>query len=220
MNSKKLFKKAADLIGITLLWLVGCVPVVTIVSSTAAMYETVLRCVRKESGGICKTFKTAYVKNLKQGVGLTILYGVAFALLGVGNYFVFGVNPDKSSEMMLLTISTLFISVLVTLTLLWLAPVLSRKTDTVGKLMKSAYELMKKNLVKSLLMLWIAFAVLLAIRLFLSLAVILPAAGTLCITYLSEKSLDELEAASAPKSEQPVGRTLSKKSRSARGKIK
>lgn len=220
MDFKKLFRKAADLIGITLLWLVGCIPVVTIVGATAAMYETVLRCVREENGGILETFKAAYLKNLKPGIGLTLLYGVTFALLGFGNYFVFGVNEAKSSEMAILALSTVIVSVFVAMTFLWIAPILSRRTDTVGKIMKSAYEFTKKDLVKSLLMLWIAFAVLLGIRLFLPLAVILPAAGALWISHLSEKSLDEAEAENKRQPEKPMGRALSKKSRSARGKIK
>ena len=47
-----LLMKLTDLVGLTFLWVIGCIPIVTIFTSTAAMYHTVVTCVRGGKAGI------------------------------------------------------------------------------------------------------------------------------------------------------------------------
>ena len=39
-----LLMKLTDLAGLTFLWIIGCIPIVTLFTSTAAMYHTVVTC--------------------------------------------------------------------------------------------------------------------------------------------------------------------------------
>lgn len=69
--------KICDMVVITVLWAVGCIPVVTFFTSTASMYHTTVKCIRYDRGKVFEEFKDAYKKNLKQGIPLGILYGAA-----------------------------------------------------------------------------------------------------------------------------------------------
>ena len=187
-----LLMKLTDLVGLTFLWVIGCIPIVTIFTSTAAMYHTVVTCVRGGKAGITAEFKAAYLRNLKQGILLTLLYGAAGGLLGAGNYFVFGVNETQSSEMMILAISTIIVTMLYILNILWLIPVLAKASGKFNEIMKLTYTAATKNIGKGLLMLWIVFAVAVGIRIFLPLAVILPAASAMWNSYLAEPALERI----------------------------
>lgn len=187
-----LLMKLTDLVGLTFLWVIGCIPIVTIFTSTAATYHTVVTCVRGGKAGITAEFKAAYLRNLKQGILLTLLYGAAGGLLGAGNYFVFGVNETQSSEMMILAISIIIVTMLYILNILWLIPMLAKASGKFNEIMKLTYTAATKNIGKGLLMLWIVFAVAVGIRIFLPLAVILPAAAAMWNSYLAEPALEHI----------------------------
>ena len=60
--------RLADLIILNLLWIVFCIPVVTIGASTTAMYRVTLYMVRGEGSGVVRMFWDAFRLNLKQAV--------------------------------------------------------------------------------------------------------------------------------------------------------
>ena len=60
--------RLADLIILNLLWIVFCIPVVTIGASTTAMYRVTLNMVRGEGSGVVRMFWDAFRLNLKQAV--------------------------------------------------------------------------------------------------------------------------------------------------------
>ncbi len=89
--------KIGDLLILNVLWLIGCIPVVTIGVSTASMYHCCIKCVRRDRSKIWKEFWRAYKLNLKQGIFgtlivgallylATILYGYASVIIEAGVY--------------------------------------------------------------------------------------------------------------------------------------
>ena len=60
--------RLADLIILNLLWIVFCIPVVTIGASTTAMYRVTLNMVRGEGSGVVRMFWDAFRLNLRQAV--------------------------------------------------------------------------------------------------------------------------------------------------------
>lgn len=74
--------RIVDLLLLNIMWAVGCIPLVTMGTSTIAAFTVTLKMVEKrESSGVIRTFWGAYVHNLKHGVPLTLiaevlLYGV------------------------------------------------------------------------------------------------------------------------------------------------
>ncbi len=80
----KLFRtlsKIGDLFILNVLWLVGCIPIVTIGVSTASMYHCCIKCVRRDRSQVGKEFWKAYKMNFKQGVLGTLICAVLIYLV-------------------------------------------------------------------------------------------------------------------------------------------
>ena len=55
---------------INLLWLIGCLPIVTIGASTAAAFDVIIRMNQKEEGYLLRGYCRAFASNWKQGTAL------------------------------------------------------------------------------------------------------------------------------------------------------
>ena len=85
-----LIKKLPRLFWLNILWLIGCIPVVTAGASTCAAYAVTLRLADDDEevssfGGIASRFFKAYKQDLLQGI-LILIFTVA---CGAGGYFIF-----------------------------------------------------------------------------------------------------------------------------------
>lgn len=85
-----LIKKLPRLFWLNILWLIGCIPVVTAGASTCAAYAVTLRLADDDEevssfGGIARRFFKAYKQDLLQGI-LILIFTVA---CGAGGYFIF-----------------------------------------------------------------------------------------------------------------------------------
>lgn len=63
---------AVDVVGISLLWLFLCLPVVTALPATAALYHTCALCIRRGENGAFTRFFRSFRRNLRQGCLLTL----------------------------------------------------------------------------------------------------------------------------------------------------
>lgn len=70
---------ATDFFLLNLVWLVACVPVVTIFPSTAAMFGVVRDWSREKEGGLLSAFASRFKENFAQ----SLLVGVLWTLFGV-----------------------------------------------------------------------------------------------------------------------------------------
>ncbi len=75
--------RLADMFFLSVLWLVCCLPVITIGPSTTAMYYVALKWARKDDVKISAAFFDAFKKNFKQGVILNLIFLVAGIILGL-----------------------------------------------------------------------------------------------------------------------------------------
>ena len=75
--------RLADMFFLSLIWLVCCLPVITIGPSTTAMYYVALKCARKDDVKISAAFFDSFKKNFKQGVVLNLIFLVAGVILGL-----------------------------------------------------------------------------------------------------------------------------------------
>lgn len=66
--------KLTNLLILNLFWVIGCLPIVTIGTSTIAAYTVTLKMTEEREGpGMAAQFWTAYLKNLKHGVPMTLI---------------------------------------------------------------------------------------------------------------------------------------------------
>ena len=60
--------RLVDVVGVSLLWIVCCLPVVTIGPATSALYLTTLRCIRQGESHTYGRFFRSFRQNLKVGI--------------------------------------------------------------------------------------------------------------------------------------------------------
>ena len=83
---------ATDFFLLNLMWLVACLPVVTIFPSTAAMFGVVRDWVRGKEGSLTRTFITRFRENF----GQSLLVGVIWTVFGVALFLDFLVASKLS----------------------------------------------------------------------------------------------------------------------------
>lgn len=71
--------RVGDLALLNILFVICCVPVVTIGASAAALYTSAFKIVRSEDGGTARMFFSAFEKNFRQSLILTLVFLVLFA---------------------------------------------------------------------------------------------------------------------------------------------
>lgn len=69
--------KLGDAAVISLLWILGTFPIVTLCASSNALYETFKVVVIKDEGNLLKTFWTCYKKHIKKSIFKSIIYEIA-----------------------------------------------------------------------------------------------------------------------------------------------
>ncbi len=78
---------ASDLVILNLLWLLCCLPIVTIGASTTALYAMLIKMVRHEDGYLVRGFFSSFRLNLRQATGIWLIFLGVIAVLYFDFYF-------------------------------------------------------------------------------------------------------------------------------------
>lgn len=118
-------EKAADAVILSILWLLCCLPVITIVPAGAALYYTVMKYLRRGRGKLLHVFWNSFLGNLKQGMllsGSVCVYGiVTLNWLGFAGQF-----SVASAQGLLYAVVSRVLLVFGIFSQVYLCPVLSR----------------------------------------------------------------------------------------------
>ena len=174
-----------DCIFLSLFWLLGCFPVVTIGASFAALYDASFRGLRKGDKHSWQRFWKVFKDNWKAGIVPTVLFLILAFLLGKGmiglwNAAVYG----QISWMLFAAGEFLGVTALGILSVGF--PLLSRFENSLGMLLKNTLFLALANLPRTILLgILSAAAVLLCAR-FVFPLFFLPSLGALIASVLVE----------------------------------
>ena len=98
-----------DIVGLSIFWAVLCLPAVTIGPATAALYYTVVKCVRGRESGAFGYYLRSFRQNFKTGfpAGLIALAVSAALLYGGSNCtrYMWVADPSGSFSPLLVTLS-------------------------------------------------------------------------------------------------------------------
>ncbi len=113
-----------DLFALSLLWLVCCVPVVTVFPATIALYDSIARCVRGSEGGTYRRFFRTLKQELVRGILLSLLW----FFLGFVLYCGYNAILDRGESNAVSAFSLVYLVSMVIpfATLCWLVPLESR----------------------------------------------------------------------------------------------
>ena len=138
-----------DCIFLSLFWLLGCLPVITMGASFAALYDGVYHGFRRGDKHSWHRFGHSFRSNFKAGLAPTVVFLAAVAVLGKGLIGLWNAAVAGSISWMLFS-GGAFAGVLVLgiLSLLW--PVLSRFENSFSGLLKNTLFLAMANLPRTL----------------------------------------------------------------------
>ena len=184
----RLSKFIGDAVIISALFLLFCLPVVTIGASVTALYYTVFRKYTKKSDEISKDFMRALKENLKNGIIVHLIYVIYSAIVGFNIYFaISGFNGVKLPDWYLIVA---FIPVLpVIFTLPFVYPLMARFSNGIKGTITNSYTLCMINFPKFLLI-WLILIAALAVSVCFPPAALVTPAGAMYLTQMiTEKAI-------------------------------
>ena len=178
--------KLGDLMILSLLWLVFCLPIVTAVPSTAALYYAVRKRKFKKSLTPKDDFFKSLKTNLKQGIIINIIYLIYSAVVTLNILFgYFGIAGVKLPDFYFPASFILLIPIIFTYP--FMIALLARYENSTAGIIKNAFTLSTMYLgttVKIWLLLILSLAVMIV---FFPAALVLPALSCRVIVKMIEK---------------------------------
>ncbi len=136
----------ADLIILTILWLVCSIPIVTIGASTTALYYVTTRQLSNREGYVTKDFFKSFRRNFLEATGVTLIIGVIAAVLFINiNLF----EPDTTINAIIYLIQYVLLYELLIFTI-YVFPVLSRFDLKLGELIRTSFFMANRHLLTTI----------------------------------------------------------------------
>ena len=180
----RVMNRLADIIWLSILFIICSLPIVTIGTSMCAAYYTAVKSIRRGGGYVSKQFFKSFKQNLLQGIIITVIY-VVFGCLIINNIML--VNKNMEEVDILFTGVFAAIGFLLTGVTLICLPILSRFNLTIGKLFKMSITISFKHFLTTLELVFM-FAVMIALVWFVPiLIVVLPGLMIFVMTYPMER---------------------------------
>nr|WP_325232999.1 YesL family protein [uncultured Oscillibacter sp.] len=135
-----------DICGLSILWTFLCLPIVTIGPATAALYYTVVKCVRGRESGAFGYYFRSFRQNFKVGL-LAGLIAISLSLLLLGGQFIVRWYGTRwGGWAYVLYVAYYFALILPAGVLCWLFPLLGRFDYGVRGLFHTALQLTAAHL--------------------------------------------------------------------------
>ena len=184
-----------DLVTLSLLWAVCCLPLVTVGAASAALYDTAVYVFRQKKGTPFSHFFSVFRREWKAGVLSTLLCAAGLLLIGLVFYAALRLLPGFAERGGLVSVVAVLLAFFSLGVLCWVWPLLSRFTLSLGALHLTALRLALGHSLRSagMAILWGA-ALYFSLR-YVSPLFFLPGLAAFCCTYLIEPVFRPYEAA-------------------------
>ena len=174
-----------NLLLINFLWIIGCIPVVTIGASTTAAYYCMAKCVRFHTDTVFTSYVSSFKANFRQSLPLTVIGGLILAILFFECVYLYS---DSTVPLgMLYLFYLMLIIVVAVFTYLW--PCLSRFVKGNLSLVKMSTVLTFRHLLSTILLLLLWGLLLVGIFLMPWGVLVFPAIILFAQTYIMEPIL-------------------------------
>ncbi len=150
--------KVFDVMLVGILWLIGCLPVITVGASTTAMYTVLLKLVKNGEYTVLKTFWKAFKDNFKQATLIWLIFAAVILVLGVDAGLLWWLGGDWVWKIVLV-IFLLFLALALGM-FVYVFPLQAYFENTIKNTIRNSFLLSVAHLPKTILMLAISIAVL------------------------------------------------------------
>lgn len=134
--------RVADIMWLNILFVLCCIPVITIGASVTAMYYVTLKMVRNEESYITKSFFRSFKLNFRQATVIWLILAAAGGLLAF-DYAIMtgrmGVNIGNSTLACVMQVLLIAVSIFYIFTATFVFPVLSKFYNSVKNTIKNAF---------------------------------------------------------------------------------
>lgn len=142
--------RVADLVILNILWLVCCIPVVTIGASTTAMYHVIRHWQKDSVSSVVRDFFQSFKEDFKQATPVYLILLIPTAAVVMNAMLIF--NPENSAAVPSYLLVIWFISALILLFISsFVYPVMAFFADSIFKTLRNAMVLALANLPRTIL---------------------------------------------------------------------
>lgn len=150
--------KLCDVIILSLLWLVLCIPIITIGPATTALYYACVKVLRGERGYLMTEFFRSFKLNFKRGAMIGIILTVVAIILGVDIYASANNNVMNGKTNAILYGIYISLAILTLSISIYIFPLLSRFEMNTKQLFKAAAIMAIKHLPSTVCMIVVTVA--------------------------------------------------------------
>ena len=158
----QLFLKLSYGCCLNVLWLICCLPIVTIGASTTALYYTSFKIAKDEGSFITTMFFRSFKQNFRQATVIWLIMLGAGLLLGADGVLLYRLRAASSGSMAILWTLLLAIiiagMVLYAIVLVYVFPLLSIASNTTANTFKNAFLIGTHYLFATLLVIFVHWA--------------------------------------------------------------
>lgn len=144
--------KAADVVILNVLFVLCCIPIITIGPALTALYSVTLKMVRGEESYVAKSFFKALKDNFKQSVIIWIFVLLIAILLGV-DFYIASYMPESMTKIMYILLTG--VSLVCLMVALYIFPYLARFYNKTLESVKNALFISILNFPYSLMILFL-----------------------------------------------------------------
>ena len=183
----RLITNIGNLILVSILWIIGCIPIVTIGASTAALYYTCVKVIRHGRGYLFSSFLQAYRSNLKQGIVVTLLGILISFVLYMDFRYITALNAAPQYLVTIYQICMTFFASL----LIYLVATMSRFSVSFFQLLKLSVFMMIRHFYYTIVMLVLLITVIILMMAVPFSVLFLPGIYILLTSLIMEKVLQK-----------------------------
>lgn len=181
----ELMEGVAHLMLLSVLWLLCSLPVVTLATSTAALYYAVTKSVRKGHGYPVAEFLSYFKENWKQGIWLSVCYELLAGAVFL-NLWCASLLKEQAGHHQIFFIVALWVLFLLVCLSLYVFPIFSRFCYSTKDTLKTALLMSLRHVISSLCMgVLLVFFVLVCAK-YLVLLLFVPAFFELLLSFRME----------------------------------
>ncbi len=151
MRSGKIFdglSKMGDMFILNLIYVISCIPIITIGASTTALYYTTLKMAENKESYVWRDYWNAFKQNFRQATVIWIIEFAACAVVVLDLMIAGGLSTQLGT---VIAITVVVIAIFLVLLGLYVFPLLARFENTVIKTMKNAVLIAIRHLPSTIL---------------------------------------------------------------------
>jgi uncharacterized membrane protein YesL len=179
--------KVCDVLFLSVIFVLFCIPVITIGPANTALYYATVKVIRRERGYLFREFFKSFKLNFKQGAILGIILTVMYVIIAFDLYAAWTSLGGTNSVSSILFGIYIAIAIILLCFSLYIYPVLSRFEMPMKQLIKIVFFMSIKHLPSTIAMLVVQVAAILGVILIPPLIFIVPALVTLINSLLMER---------------------------------